>query len=203
MRISDWSSDVCSSDLLGGKAAVDQGGDDLAECRADHHRDRQVQHVAARDEFLELADHPHVPSPVVDRIRPGQAYSVTVGGAMLPCNVTTPSRLETKASPGCSGQTPAGVPMNTRSPASSLSTLDRSCRRSGTVQTRSVSAPCWRRLPLTDSDTVCAARPPTSAAGTSSLSGAEWSKALPVSQGSPLALAAACRSRRVRSRPMP
>src|SRR3546814_12752481 len=73
--------------------AVDQGGDDLAECRADHHRDRQVQHVAARDEFLELADHPHVPSPVVDRIRPGQAYSVTVGGAMLPCNVTPPSRL--------------------------------------------------------------------------------------------------------------
>ena len=40
-----------------------------------------------------------------------------------------------------------------------------------------------------------------SAAGTSSLTGAEWSKPLPVSHGRPLALAAACRSRRVRSRP--
>src|SRR3546814_8285498 len=190
MRIRDWSSDVCSSDLVGvilavecdeqlrkirashrhphdrHDDAVDQGGDDLAECRADHHRDRQVQHVAARDEFLELADHPHVPSPVVDRIRPAQAYSVTVGGAMLPCNVTTPSRLATKASPGCSGPTPAGVLMNTRSPARSPYSLDSSCRMSGTVQIRSVRAPCWRRLPFTGGHTVLPARTPTPAEAT-------------------------------------
>ena len=32
---------------------------DLAECRADHHADREVDDVATRDELLELADHSH------------------------------------------------------------------------------------------------------------------------------------------------
>src|SRR3546814_136908 len=76
MRMSDWSSDVCSSDrkqeeLAGEVEPAENAGDhghdhiigqrcdDLAECAADNDRDRQIQHIAARDERLELAEHFH------------------------------------------------------------------------------------------------------------------------------------------------
>jgi len=38
------------------KSSVSEG-DDLAERRADDHRDREIEHVAACDEGLELLEH--------------------------------------------------------------------------------------------------------------------------------------------------
>ena len=45
-------------------------------------------------------------------------------GAMWPDRLRTSSRRAAKASPGCSGPTPAGVPMKTRSPALSAKNLE-------------------------------------------------------------------------------
>src|SRR3546814_13601146 len=68
MRISDWSSDVCSSDLLERFElhAIRTGGDDIADHVPrrddpfDRPRMRNPHHRSARDRGLDLNAHPHI-----------------------------------------------------------------------------------------------------------------------------------------------
>src|SRR3546814_4519823 len=49
MRISDWSSDVCSSDLVGEEADLHDGGDIHAGAEEEDVAERVVAHLAAGD----------------------------------------------------------------------------------------------------------------------------------------------------------
>src|SRR3546814_10213094 len=61
MRISDWSSDVCSSDLQRHNQILRQRTGDRREGAADDDTDREVDDIAAGDKFPEFIQHLVIP----------------------------------------------------------------------------------------------------------------------------------------------
>src|SRR3546814_20037275 len=54
MRISDWSSDVCSSDLIGGTGPVIAVGADMGDCAAESRHAGHDDRIRRRAERIEL-----------------------------------------------------------------------------------------------------------------------------------------------------
>ena len=116
-----------------------------------------------------------------------------------------PSRRPSSRSPGFTGPTPAGVPVNSRSPVFQVLYFETWEISASTGNSMSAVWPLCTTSPfLSNSNRMSCTFPPRSASGTQSRdTTALPSKALAFSQGLPLAFSADCTSRAVKSMPRP